>query len=143
MIIFHSQFDHGVDNAENITRGEPDSRTVNQEYLSSNSAESSTGRICPRMPDVCVRSPFIHPPQLAARSWRVRKANLFPLAEGGACILKRRCLQQQAIVVAALSPLTLSPSLSFSSPFASRPSDSPRNRTRSGDYFSFARFYLL
>lgn len=47
-------------------------------------------------------------PQLAARSWRVRKANLFPLAEGGACILKRRCLQQRAMVVDALSPLTLS-----------------------------------
>jgi len=53
-------------------------------------------------------------PQLATRSWRVRKVNLFPLAEGGACILKRRCLQRQAMVVAALSPLTLSLSLSLS-----------------------------
>lgn len=147
-----------------------DSRAVNQGYLSSNSAESSASRICP--PDAC-SMPFMHlrPPlpfSSETRSWRVRKANLFPLAERGACILKHRCLQQQPMVANpyfhrcffALSPFdslsfsfflffshflspSFSPSLLFSSLFAARLSDSLSNRTRSGDYFSFARFYLL
>lgn len=66
-----------------------------------------------------VRLSSTPPPLLAIRSWRVRKANLFPLAKRGACILKRRCLQPMvatptsALVAAfALSPFD---SLSFAS----------------------------
>lgn len=65
---FSSQFDLSeADNARNTVRGESKeeiSRTVNQGYLSFNSAESSAPRrICPRMLAQCSDSflPFIHP----------------------------------------------------------------------------------
>jgi len=134
-----------------------DSRTVNQGYLSSNSVESSTARICRRMLARCLAlvrlsSAFPRSPRNSqlegqkgelisiSRRGRVYSQTSLPPAAGDGDHLNpcsRRCLRSFPPLILFLfrflSPLPLLPALL----------DSSSNRTRSGDYFSFARFYLL